>query len=41
MPDPMWRQVSKDLRQRIESGELGGDGQSLPSEHDGPESRSG
>jgi GntR family transcriptional regulator len=32
MPDPMWRQVSADLRQRIESGELGGDGQPLPSE---------
>lgn len=32
MPDPMWRQVAEDLRRKIESGELGGDGQPLPSE---------
>jgi GntR family transcriptional regulator len=32
MPDPMWRQIAEDLRQKIESGDLGGDGRPLPSE---------
>jgi GntR family transcriptional regulator len=32
MPDPMWRRIAEDLRQKIESGELGADGKSLPSE---------
>jgi GntR family transcriptional regulator len=32
MPDPMWRQIAEDLRQKIESGELGSDGRALPSE---------
>jgi GntR family transcriptional regulator len=32
MPDPMWRQIAEDLEKRIEAGELGHDGQSLPSE---------
>jgi GntR family transcriptional regulator len=32
MPDPMWRRIAQDLRQKIESGELGLDGKSLPSE---------
>jgi GntR family transcriptional regulator len=30
--DPMWRQIAESLRQRIESGDLGGDGQPLPTE---------
>jgi GntR family transcriptional regulator len=29
---PMWRQIAEDLRQKIESGDLGRDGQALPSE---------
>jgi GntR family transcriptional regulator len=32
MPDPMWRQIAEDLRQKIESGELGSGGKALPSE---------
>jgi GntR family transcriptional regulator len=32
MPDPMWRRIAEDLRQKIESGELGGDSRPLPSE---------
>jgi GntR family transcriptional regulator len=32
MPDPMWRQIAEDLRLKIESGDLGLDGKSLPSE---------
>lgn len=32
MPDPMWRRIAEDLRQKIESGELGRDGRPLPSE---------
>src|SRR5689334_17088832 len=32
MPDPMWRRIAEDLRQKIESGELGKDGAALPSE---------
>jgi GntR family transcriptional regulator len=32
MPDPMWRRIAEDLRQKIESGELGADGRALPSE---------
>jgi GntR family transcriptional regulator len=32
MPDPMWRRIAEDLRLKIESGELGRDGQALPSE---------
>jgi GntR family transcriptional regulator len=32
MPDPMWRRIAEDLRQKIESGELGADGAVLPSE---------
>jgi GntR family transcriptional regulator len=32
MPDPMWRQIAEDLRQKIESGELGSGGTALPSE---------
>ncbi len=32
MPDPMWRQIAEDLRQKIESGELGGDDGLMPSE---------
>lgn len=34
MPDPMWRRIAEDLRQKIESGELGADGKPLPSELD-------
>lgn len=34
MPDPMWRRIAEDLRQKIESGELGGDGMPLPTELD-------
>jgi GntR family transcriptional regulator len=30
--DPMWRQIAEDLRQKIENGELGTEGQPLPSE---------
>jgi GntR family transcriptional regulator len=32
MPEFMWRQIAEDLRQKIESGELGRDGQPLPTE---------
>ena len=32
MPDPMWRRIAEDLRQKIESGDLGKDGVPLPSE---------
>jgi GntR family transcriptional regulator len=32
MPDPMWRQIAEDLRQKIESSQLGSDGRALPSE---------
>lgn len=32
MPDPLWRQIAEDLRQKIESGELGADGKPMPSE---------
>jgi GntR family transcriptional regulator len=32
MPDPMWRRIAEDLRQKIDSGELGRDGRPLPSE---------
>jgi GntR family transcriptional regulator len=30
--DPMWRQIAEDLRMKIESGELGRDGEPLPTE---------
>jgi GntR family transcriptional regulator len=32
MADPLWRQIAEDLRQKIESGELGADGKPLPTE---------
>jgi GntR family transcriptional regulator len=32
MADPLWRQIAEDLRQKIESGELGADGEPLPTE---------
>jgi GntR family transcriptional regulator len=32
MPDPLWRQIAEDLRQKIESGELGAAGKPLPTE---------
>jgi len=32
MPEPMWRQIAEDLRQRIESGELSANGTPLPTE---------
>jgi GntR family transcriptional regulator len=32
MPDPMWKQIAEDLRQKIEAGELGRDGKPLPTE---------
>jgi GntR family transcriptional regulator len=32
MPDPMWKRIAEDLRQKIESGEFGGDDKPLPSE---------
>ena len=32
MPDPMWKQIAEDLRQKIEAGETGRDGQPLPTE---------
>jgi GntR family transcriptional regulator len=32
MPDPMWKQIAEDLRQKIESGALGTNGKALPSE---------
>jgi GntR family transcriptional regulator len=34
MPDPMWKQIAEDLRQKIEAGEIGRDGQPLPTELD-------
>jgi GntR family transcriptional regulator len=34
MPDPMWKQIAEDLRQKIEAGELGADGKPLPTELD-------
>jgi GntR family transcriptional regulator len=34
MPDPMWKQIAEDLRQKIEGGEIGGDGEPLPTELD-------
>lgn len=32
MPDPMWRRIAEDLREKIESGDIGSDGTPLPSE---------
>ena len=32
MPDPMWKQIAEDLRQKIEAGEIGSAGQPLPTE---------
>jgi GntR family transcriptional regulator len=32
MPDPRWRQIAEDLRQKIEAGQLGSEGKPLPSE---------
>lgn len=32
MADPLWRQIAEDLRQKIESGQLGTDGEPLPTE---------
>jgi GntR family transcriptional regulator len=32
VPEPMWRQIAEDLRQKIDSGELGFGGQPLPTE---------
>ncbi len=32
MHDPMWKQIAEDLRQKIEAGETGRDGQPLPTE---------
>ncbi len=32
MAEPIWRQIAEDLRLRIESGALGGDGKALPTE---------
>lgn len=32
MPEPMWRRIADDLRQKIESGEFGSDGKPMPSE---------
>lgn len=32
MPDPKWKQIAEDLRQKIEAGELGSDGRALPTE---------
>jgi GntR family transcriptional regulator len=32
MPDPMWKQIAEDLRQKIEAGDLGSGGQPLPTE---------
>lgn len=34
MADPMWKQIAEDLRQKIEGGEIGRDGQALPTELD-------
>jgi GntR family transcriptional regulator len=32
MADPLWRQIAEDLRQKIESGQVGADGKPLPTE---------
>ncbi len=32
MPDPMWKQIAEDLREKIESGALGHGGKALPTE---------
>jgi GntR family transcriptional regulator len=32
MADPLWRQIAEDLRQKIESGKVGADGEPLPTE---------
>jgi GntR family transcriptional regulator len=32
MPDPMWKQIAEDLRQKIEAGQVGRDRQPLPTE---------
>jgi len=32
MPGPMWRQIAEDLRNKIESGEIGGGSSALPTE---------
>jgi DNA-binding GntR family transcriptional regulator len=32
MPDPLWRRIAEDLSRKIETGQLGGNGQPLPSE---------
>jgi len=32
MPDPMWKQIAEDLRQKIEAGDLGAEGKALPTE---------
>jgi GntR family transcriptional regulator len=32
VPEPMWKQIAEDLRQKIESGALGADGTALPTE---------
>jgi GntR family transcriptional regulator len=32
MADPLWRQIAEDLRQKIETGQLGADGKPLPTE---------
>lgn len=32
MPEPMWRRIADDLREKIESGQLGRDGRPLPTE---------
>jgi GntR family transcriptional regulator len=34
MPDPKWLQIAQALRDKIESGEIGSDGEPLPSESD-------
>ncbi len=34
MPDPRWKQIAEDLRQKIGAGELGVDGKPLPTELD-------
>jgi len=32
MADPLWKQIAEDLRQKIDTGELGGNGMPLPTE---------
>jgi GntR family transcriptional regulator len=32
MPDPMWKQIAEDLRRKIDAGEIGRDGQPVPTE---------